>query len=104
MKITRPSIVFETYNELIDYIQDTENIDAFIIDAVREFTKEKNLNSIEMDLECRELHKIMKVIYERDMIEDVLTTVMNRHLANEEYEKCVTIRDLLNGLTELNPD
>lgn len=100
MKIVKPSIQFDTYEELLAYIQDTKNIDTFIIDAVREFTKEKELNVIEMDLVCNELHKIMKVIYERDMIEDVLTTVMNRHLANEEYEKCVTIRDLLNELNK----
>jgi hypothetical protein len=99
MKIKKPSMVFETYAALQNYIQDTENIDEFIVDAVREFTDKKELESVELDLECKEINKIMKVIYERHMIEDVLNTVMQRYLDNEEYEKCVTIRDLLNKLS-----
>ena len=102
MKKIKEPIIFDDYDSLINYIEDTVKIDTFIIESVNDFIDNKTLNSIELDLECKEINKIMKIIYERDMIPDVLQTVMKRYLEKEEYEKCSTIRDLLNKIETKN--
>lgn len=101
MKKIKEPITFDKYESLIKYIEDVEVIDKFIIESVNDFISDEKLNSIELDLECKEINKIMRIIYEREMIKDVLSTLLERYVKNEEYERCVDIRDLLNKISTL---
>lgn len=102
MKKVKEPIIFNDYESLIKYIRDTVVIDAFILESVNEFIIEPELESVELDLECKEINKIMRIIYEREMIPDVLTTLLDRYISNEDYEKCVGVRDLINQINKLN--
>ena len=102
MKKVKEPIIFNDYESLVKYIRDTVVIDAFILESVNEFIIEPELESVELDLECKEINKIMRIIYEREMIPDVLTTLLDRYISNEDYEKCVDVRDLINQINKLN--
>lgn len=91
-------IVFETYAEVLDFLNDRSHLDTFVIKSTKDFIANPELDVAEMDIRCEELGKIFKINYNRSQVKDVLTTVMEKLSELERYETCIEVRDLLNKI------
>lgn len=97
--VIKPTIYVDTYEQVMEYIENEKNIDGFIFDSIVEFEKDDELEIVELNIECKEIPRILKIIYERDRIPVILESALKRSLLKEEYEECARIRDLITKFT-----
>jgi Asp-tRNA(Asn)/Glu-tRNA(Gln) amidotransferase B subunit len=93
--VIKPTIYLDTYDEVMEYIKNENNINAFIFESVEDFIKDDSIEIVELNINCKEINKVLKIIHERKMVPNILEKLMERLLKKEQYEKCVTVKELM---------
>ena len=93
-------MIFETYKEMIDFLNDSDTIDEAIIEASKIIIEnpEKEINL--MRIRCKEINKFADLNFTQKNMFESLSKVLNRKIENEEYEICYDIKLLLDKLTK----
>jgi len=92
-------VIFETYKEMIDFLENGKDIDDIIIEASKKVIEDPNLELQILKIRCVEINKKADVKFKYDDIYDSLHKVLKRKIYLEDYESCHDIKIMLDSVS-----
>lgn len=90
--------VFETYDEMIDFLLNSSKMDTIIIEASKKIVDEPYLELNVAKISCVEINKRAEIKLTYDNLYDTLHKILGRRITEEDYESCHQIKILLDKI------
>lgn len=92
--------VFETYEEMLDFLLNSSKMDTIIIDASKKIVDDPELELEIVKIRCVEINKRADIKLTYKDISETLNKILDRRIKEEDYEACHEIKILLDKISK----
>lgn len=92
--------VFETYEEMLNFLLNSNKMDVIIIEAAKKIVDNSELEMDIAKIRCVEINKYADIKLTYEDLSDTLNKIIERRIKEEDYESCHDIKIMLDKITK----